>query len=742
MKIKAIYFYLLFVLWVMILALLLKFAHLNVTGLGITLIFLTLIFSPGVMLCRLLGVKTEILAAKLLYFIGLGFGFHFLINLLALVLGATLNQVVFLDIFGIIILFSLALFYDRQTTWMFDLKNWFKKQALSDWLLLVILIGGSLAAFLAVNAQSDAFVGDTYFHLGILNKIVTAANLNPHNLWPVKDASLNIVYSFPIWHILVAEVAKLLNINVFTAYAQILLPLVILSLLVWWGFARTFFTNRYLAGVIYLAFLAYFLSAGSFYALVPLRSPDSLNRLLIFPLLLALTADYLFAKSQRIWPKIIFLSFLGIFMGLIHFTQLIEYFLILLFSIILFLIFSRQKEVLKRAGLLLLVLGGTILSYLGVFQSETARQFLINNAGNFTEDTFRNKSYQNTNIFNLYAVFALPFLILLFRKANRLIFLVSIPFVLMMITWEAFQLRPFFLKYFGEIFVARAITDIPGFIFFGLLILLVILGLNFLFGRIRRPFTYILYICLTAILCIIFIPSWRDANVKFLDESIFTGKNLLMYSNFWEILVILSFLAIVVYVTTRFYLRKTVQLPSEPKDKLNFVILVFVFFLLLFLPYYADFSQKITHNFNGSILANRQLNYFGEIPIIGGEKTVKFLENFSSEDVFAISNVYVAQIALLYCRCYTAEYPYGIAKFDYSTTLFDPSITLEKRREILDKHSIDYIVAFAPSEEEIFSNYPETFEIVFDNHYTYQVESKKKGIYQKEGEFVIFKYRP
>lgn len=57
MKIKAIYSYLSFIAWVLVLALLLGFARLNVTGLGITLVFLTLIFAPGLFLWRLIGVR-------------------------------------------------------------------------------------------------------------------------------------------------------------------------------------------------------------------------------------------------------------------------------------------------------------------------------------------------------------------------------------------------------------------------------------------------------------------------------------------------------------------------------------------------------------------------------------------------------------------------------------------------------------------------------------------------------------
>lgn len=740
MKIKAIYLYLVGFLWAVVLVFLFKYFNLNFTGLGVTLIFLTLIFAPSIFLWRLFKFQSENISAKLLNIIGLGFGFHFLVNLLGLIFSLTLTQVIFLDLFGIAVLFLLALFYDRKTILQMDFEKWLKEQTLADWLLYIILIGGSLVAFMGVNAQSSAFVGDTYFHMAILNKITTATNLSPYNLWPIKNASLNVVYAFPIWHILVAEITKILSINIFTTYAQVLLPLTILTLLVWWGFARVFFSNKYLAGVIYLAFIGYFFSTAAFYALIPLRSPDSLNRLLIFPLLLALTGDYLFSESKKTWLNVVFLSFLAIFMGLIHFTQLIEYFLILIVFVILFMVFIREKEILKKAGLLLLVLGGTIFTYLGIFQSVTVKQFLQSNINNFTTDTFRNKSYQSTGIFNIYAVLALPFLVLFFKRNNRLIFLSTIPLVLMMITWEAFRLRPLFLKYFGEIFVTRAITDLPGYIFFGFLILFLILVTNYLFGKIHRTLQYIFYAILAVILFAIILTPFRNNFSELIDLTFFSGKNLFIYNYFWQILIILLFLSISLYIGIKYYLKKPVSILFVPKNKLNFIILTFVCFLFLSMPYYPGFFQKLSNNPSGSILSNRKLEYFGEIPIIGGEKTVRFLNGLPQESVFAVSNPYIAEIILLYARGYVAEYPYGINQFTSSASLFNPSVSLQERKKILDDYAVEYVIVLNASEEKIFSEYPEVFEKVFDNRYKYDAVSKKKGNFQKEGEFVVFKY--
>lgn len=741
MKIRAIYLYLIFITWAGFLVSLLKFTSFNHTSLGITLAFLTLVIAPGVFLERLINKKAQEFSLRILYILGFGFSYHFLISLLGLLSNFTLDQVIFFDLFGIILIFLISLIRDRELIWECHIKAWLKEQTLSDWALSVFLFGGTLMAFLGVNAQLAAGGGDAGFHLAILNKIFSLANLDSYNIWPVKTTTLNLVYSFPLWHILLAWFAKFINISIFTIFNQIVLPLSIIVMLVWWGFSKTIFPNRYFASIIFLAFLTYFFSAGFFYTLIPVKSPDSLNRLLLFPLLLALTMAYLFRKDAKIWSNVILLAVLSIFIGLIHFTQLIEYVLILIVFIILFLIVNRQKEVMKKTAWLLLVLGGGISLYLGIFQAEGIKQFLLTNAHNFTEDNFRNKSLRYANIFYLNPVFALPFMVLFIKKQSRFIFLISIPLTLALITWEVFHLRPLFLKYLGEIFTIRAITDISGFVFWGFLLLLLILGLNYLFSRLKRIYAYIFYGLLAVIFLLeVFVSAFRNFFWQYIDETFLTGGNLFVNTYFWWIMLILILLAIGIYLHAHYYLKSDLSLDA-PKNTANFVILTIAFFLMFTWPYQRDYWSKITES-KKSIFIPSEIKYFGDIHIIGREKTVDFIKSVPSETVLATSNTDIVQVALLYCRCYAAEYPYGVNKFNYSLALFDPSSTPEKRQGILNEYSIDYIITLNPAEEKLFSEYPASFTQVFENSFQYPVESKKKGIYQKQVDLKIYQYNP
>lgn len=733
MKIKAPYFYLTLIAWLIVLIFLLNVVHFNTTGLGVTLAFLTLIFVPGFSLWRLTRLGGENLALKLLYIIGFGFGFYFLANFLTLIFGLTLTFLINLSFFAVILIFVLAVYVDRQAEFTIDL-DWFKKQRLVDYLFFALVIGGSVIGFFALDAQSDKLIGDGYFHLAILQKIVSAQNLNPYNLWVTKTTTLNPVYSFPVWHILVGEIAKLLKINIFTAYIQILLPLVILNFIVAFAFIKIIFKERYLTLIIYLAYLVLLLS-GVFYTLIPLRSPDSLNRLLLLPMVLGLTIDYLFSKNVKIIPQVVLVAMLVIFMGLVHFTQLIDYFLILFIFLGLFLIISRELSVLKRFGWLMLALFGLTLPYLLIFQRENIGQLLIGNAAVYSGDKSINGSYHNANIIVLYTIFSLPILALFIKQKSRLIFLISIPIALITVSWQIFGLRGTFLKYLGEIFTIRAVTDIPVFVFWGVILYVVIAFFSFILAKLPKLIQGFLCVLL-AILTFAGLIFFKSSINYFIDEIIFNAKNLFFYENFWPIFVIISALSITIYFIVRFYQKKEIVIP-EIKNKFIFIFLTFLLFLILSWPYWPVLSKTLDGSPNGSIITNREITNYGDIQRIGGKQTVEFLKELPSSSVVAFPNVTVSQIVSLYSKGYNFEYPYGITDFTLSKTIYDPELNSEQRLQFLEANSIDYVITLKSSESDLYNNSP-YFQKVFENHYIYQTQTKASS-YQKEGEFVVFK---
>jgi len=733
MRIKLTWFYLMILGWLVILGLLARFSQFNLTNLGFLLTFLSLILIPGFLLESIFNFSIETFSHKIFYWLTLGFSFQFLIATLGMIFNLSLNLVIVINLTLLLALWGLGFWRSSAKTLTINFL-FIKKISFGDWLLIGLLIIGSIIAFLGVASLQEKIIGDAYFHLAILRKVVSAQSLSSYNLWVVKTTTINPVYGFPIWHIFVGELSRVLQINIFTAFSQILLPLVILALMTSFLVAKIFFQNKYLAAVCYLAFLAILLSAGVFYPLVPIRAPDSFNRLLFLPLLLGLTADYLYSKQQN-YGKFILVILAAIFLGMIHLTHLIDYCLILILAIILILIISRDKLILKRLGFLLLAFSGLFVLFLLIFNWQNSRSLILHNIANFANiSTSKNESYHNISIFYLYTIFALPLLFLFWRWRKPIVFLLAVPITLLAITLQSFHLRGIFLKYLGEVFTIRAITDIPYFLFFGFSIFLVIYFLNWLIERLPQIGQYLALIVFAGLLTFFLIID-KTPIFAFLYEVIFSAKKPLVYQYFIWLWLFFILLAVVLYLIFHFT-KKEFSL-DRIKNSLNFSVLCWLIFILLTSPYWSDFRTLRAQN-SENLLASRQIDYYGEIDRLGGQETMDFLKKLPPPCVVATSNITAAQVILLYSSCVVQEYPYAVDEFTLAKKIYDPAISLEERLIILDKYSINYLVALKSEESQLFTN-TQYFRKIYEKNFSYQYQSDGQT-FQKDRQLVVFQY--
>lgn len=718
MRIKAFYLYLAIIIWAILLGILLKFAHLNVTGLGITLAFLSLIFIPGFFLWRLLGLRND-LPVKVLYLIALGFIWLFFPALLGLVFNLTLGQVLWLSSILSGLLFILAAVKDRKIVFEVDFSC-LQRQSAGDWLIISFIIISSILAFLVIDAQSDKLIGDGWFYLAILQKIVSGEGLGPLNLSAVKMTTLSLVYSFPIWHILVGEFAQILDITIFTALKQVLLPLTIITLLTWYCLLGVIFKNRYFVAVGYLALLLIFLRDNSFYYLVAIPSPDSLNRLLILPVLLGLTVDYIFEEKIKRWT-VIFIILLALFLGLIHFIQLIYWLIIILTLALLIIIFKVNNQSWRRLGYLLVGFLILIFPYF-VVQYQNLWSFLKNNAAAFTNDNPAFKTFLGANVIYRYALLSVPILCLFIKKQKHLIILLAIVLTALLIYWPFFGLRLVFLKYLGPIFVDRSLANIPHFIFFGLLLFLIIIGCNYLLVRVFRKL--ILVVDAILILIILSLPLMKNWLIAIVDGYLLNETKIFYGYSFWLCLAVLVVASIILYGK----FRSKITLPW-PKDILNFSILTILVILILAWPYLGKAEKVISADSRGSFMTNRQSLSASDIDFLGGQKTLDFFRNHSRE-VFLTDNVTLSQLILLYSPNYAAEYPYGIKKFSVSPYFYDPSLGSRGRLNILDSLQVNFVVLRHSEEAAFLEQNPDYFRKVFENNFVYKNKAKDIIVYE------------
>lgn len=718
MTIKAPYLYLGFLFWLALLVILLKFGHLNITGLGITLFFLTFVLAPGFFLLRLFKIQPSNLAVKFLTIVALGFGFYFLVNFLAIILNLNLLQLGLLILGLVSILFAWAFWQDRQQILVINFAL-VKKQTLSDFLLWGAVIGGAIIAFLGIDAQSDKLLGDGWFHLAIMEKIVSGGGLSPYNLWVTKTSTLNPVYSFPIWHILVGMMAKILGIPIFTALRQVLLPLALLTLGVWLSFMTIVFKNRSLAIIGFLSFLLIFLKDNSFYYLVALPSPDSFNRLFLLPLILGLIGVLLFSENV---PKIFYvllISLLTVFLGLIHFTQFIYLFFILIVLLILGLIIYRQKEFLLKISYLVGTIAILILPYLLIFHGNFVSNFFQANALNFQGQLLNFQTFLGANVVYRLAILSLPIVALLAIKQKSLVLLLAIPATLLIIYFP-FLAQGFFLKYFGEIFTSRALANIPNFIYFGLLLFLIILGVNYLISRTSRLIINLINILICLLILAIFIPTLKTFLTHMIEDYLFNEKFWLFSTGFWWLFGLISLGCLGIYLIFR---RREISL-SKSYHQLNFSLLAILIILVLSLPYHQGFKKVLAKNPNGSIFSNRLTTNASDIRLIGGQKTLDFLNSVPKRSVLMTSAPTMSQMVLIYSNNLVAEYPFGIKEFGESKLVFDENIDSATRLATIKKLNPDYIIVQKTSQQEFFKQNQAQFKLVFANIYPYNLEEK------------------
>lgn len=725
MKIKAPYLYFLAIFWVGILAALLRVVHLNVTGLGITLTFLTMIFIPGVILWRILKPSAANSTTKTLYVIGLGFGFYFLLNLAAIILKFKLLELLWLTLVLGVVLFIFSFIKDRKEIVELNF-SWAKNWIWSDWLLITLVLASSIATFLAVDAQSEKLIGDGWFHLAILQKITAGVSLNPGNLWAVKGATINPVYAFPIWHIFIGELSQILSISAYSALRLSMLPLVLIDFIVIYQLGKAFFAKFELRVISYVLFLVLLL-LGNFYLLVAIVSPDSLVRLLMFPLVLGLSLIFIFGQNPPKLKDILIIGFLVVSMGLIHFTQLIEFVLILTIFLIVWPIFYHSKEIWRKAAWLWLTIFILLGPYLIIFQQANLVAFVSGNIANYANLKITAK--ETINVLYFYPLLVISLMVIFAKKAPKLLLLIIAALLLLVISWPQFGLENFFLKYLGEIFTLRAITDLQIWLYWGFGLYLILWLFNYLLGKVSQSKTYIINIILLGLLVLsLIVPLVKNGMVYFSDEIVFNSKNSLnafLFNNFWVIVLFSVILTIIIYLLGKYSFKVKEWLIPEPKNKGNFAVLILITLVILTLPFWDGLGKVYAKNPNGNLLTDRTKNLPSDTSIMGGEETVKFLQKLPAGSIFVVSTPTMAQNILLYGNSYLVEYPYAIAEFRTSQPVFLSDTNPLERLNFLNQFQVDYILTSRRGEAEIFDADLKNFQKVYQKSFTFQVTSGK-----------------
>ena len=146
--------------------------------------------------------------------------------------------------------------------------------------------------------------GDGFFHLARIRKLVSFESLSLHDVTEFKDGGLHPGYAFPLWHGLLALVAKLAGTDpeqVVRHLPSILAPIaVVLAYEVGWALFRKTWAAGAAAGA-QVAIVCFAPGHGGAYTVLSL--PATGARQLLVPAALALALEAIRAPSRALWAS-------------------------------------------------------------------------------------------------------------------------------------------------------------------------------------------------------------------------------------------------------------------------------------------------------------------------------------------------------------------------------------------------------------------------------------------------------
>gem|GEM_PF-823776 len=712
---------------------------------SITLIFIGILVVTGFSLTRLFKIKfaNDSLGQFVLWFAS-GLAFSLLLCFMAMMIGLTIK--VLTDVFMILIpvLLVTALFFDlkRKTEvekWSFDWTKIWQAQNIGYFLVFIVAIGVVISVMISGTLLRG---GDTDFHMSILQKAVSQQPLTPSNLSFVKGDTIHIAYGLPVWHVFLGLLSTLTQTDHINMWKAICVPLSVMAFVIWGWLFQLIFQKKFFSwiGVAFVVIYIFNWNTGYLFTCLPL--PDTLNNMLIFPLVTALTFKYIFEDSTN-QKLLILVSVMAVLMAAIHLTQYLYYLVLLVAFGVIWLIMKRQepdyKTVIQRIGWVLL--GSFIIFVPFLIFLELKSHIItkvmaenIQNTTNLDPEQLRFGTFKDYDIYSKYAYLLTPITLALAIKNRKLVFI----FALMLIAPIAY-LEPvavFLLKVLGYIFVNRLIGSITWhYLTLALVFGFMVLVLDKLISKLNLPKwgQYLGNVILVVIAGLMvktqfhlaLIPSAKDStktvlapvatiyNQIFSDNTdIWLGKHFL---TFFAPIVLLAIILIVLQL----WKPKIIEFFNldEPKNGIFSSFAIIALLVIFFSPTYQYLFTNFKNAYQKNIfLKPVDANGFraSTEKSIGGADMAEFIrKSLPPKSVFLTpgSTVYTFPIVL---DQFMTAYPRTGVLNRYNL-IYEDKHTFEERMIQVGKSKAEYIVLYNPANqgEEFFDAYPQYFKKIF-----------------------------
>lgn len=670
-----------------------------------------LIVFPGYLIWRLLRLEVQA-TLRLLVFFCLGLVFYLGVNLGAIFLGLNLNYLI--KIYEIILplLFLTALILDFrkpfQATPLVQLRKLFQKENLL-YLIPIIL---SIFIFLVIEAKGADFNGDPYYHLAIVRKVVENSPLNPASLVFSQAGSANPAYAYPAWHVFIGAISRVLDIDIFTAWSKMLLPLLVFALLAWWQFSKSIFSKKsYIVfGFIFFSAFTFFGNAG--YLFQRLTVPDTLAQYVLMPLAFVFFLEVFF-EDQRNHKKN---SLLAISLILLLIVHGIHYFYVLL-GILVFVLahisIFRQNSRRSLATLFwtlfpLLVLA-LALEIKGGFISDTFRHF----SGSENIDIVYDK-FASMGLPFKYAFLLSPLLILFVRKEKKLLLILSLLILVPLIYWT--PLRILSSRLLSFVFTNRLMGNVVLYYFiFSSLIGLAIIFIEKSATTLNQFGQKIFLYLLLAILAMMIILEIFFGLISRFTLNVFYSDQVseFLSNNPWPIFVMILAIALVLFIWQQ---KKNKLIGFEEfTDHWRGLIFSALIAFILMAPSVAEGAMLIRvspylekNDYTGKVISYELLGGQEAIDFVRAQIPKKSIIFSDQETIKGLSNL---------ADLYMAYNLSSVSEQDL-TKVFEENVSTEYKNEIITSpiYNVDYVYVrpdylFSLS---YFETNPSIFQKVYD----------------------------
>lgn len=673
------------------------------------ILFLSLIL-PGLIIGNIFKIElNDDILNKLALSFALSFIWNLFICLIGLATQLNINELMLFYFFSLILLTSIWLILNK-----FQLSISFKKIKFDNlkenflWVIPIILV--TLTIILA-RKNGAIFEQESFFHLAIIKKALSGKELTSINLNYIGTSIFHPVYSFPLWHIFLALIAKICKVDIFQIWQATVVPLGIFTFLVWAWLMKNILPTKNIAAICLSFFIIVITTFNQNYLLERLMIPNTLGLFVLTPIVFGLALKYIFQEKKDLKTLIIFWLAL-VFTSLVHALQFIYFGLIFGVFTLWISLFSFKNTNLKihTKKAWQIILFYFLFTIMVVLLGQYFHILKLINITDITSVKAYSPVFNNLFIFSKITFIIFPLLFLISKKYPKLIFIASLFSILPIIYFANNTfLSSIFLNTFGQIFLDRLNAYVTwDFAIWGILTTILLNFTDIILKKFESWMT-IINIALILILASVIILELKFKTISNFYNLIFLNQNATRFINnyYWiALLALLLFIFLIVIWQIKFNINDLILKKIEFKLTILFLASTIIFF----------FFSPI---FNSDSSINKRTHQKIEIENIGGQSLINFINNkIPSKSRFLTNNTASDYISILTDN-FMAAYPRS-AKEQEINQFFLTDINYEDKLNLIHKFNIEYIIITTEINymNEILNQNQNNFKKIYDQNQT------------------------